>query len=80
METGDRKGKEVKQSCETKQSPTEGNFGFTPQWDPGDGVDLLAVQIHFKIVFHMFPRFTRYWADKPVKRPVMMLTAIITGR
>lgn len=29
METGDRKGKEVKQSCETKQSPTEGNFGFT---------------------------------------------------
>lgn len=42
METGDRKGKEVKQSCETKQSPTEGNFGFTPQWDPGDGVDLLS--------------------------------------
>lgn len=30
METGDRKGKEVKQSCETKQSPTEGNYGFTP--------------------------------------------------
>ena len=46
----------------------------------GNGVDFLLIQIHFEVIFHRFPRFTRNWAQKPVKVPEMMLATIIIGK
>ena len=47
----------------------------------GDGIDLPFGQIHLKIVFQKrFPRFSKNWAQSPVKSPVTMPVAIITGR
>ena len=47
----------------------------------GNCVYLGLGKIQFKIVFHSFlPRFTRSWAQRPVKMPVIMLQTSSAGR
>ena len=47
----------------------------------GNGIDAALIHIHLKIVFHsLSPRFTKNWAQSPVKVPVKILITIITGR